>query len=125
MPICQVHNTEMQLRKGQYGDFWSCGQKLQDGSWCKYKPPKPQTNDQKWDDTLDRAGAMMDNNKKDTLITRLAIAKSIIERGDKWGMETIKESEAVFSWVTGRNQCLLKAFTEPKTDQVPVDQIPF
>jgi hypothetical protein len=31
----------MQKRQGKSGGyFWSCNQKLEDGSWCPYKPPK-------------------------------------------------------------------------------------
>jgi hypothetical protein len=36
-PVCPVHQTPMVLRHGRNGDFWSCNQKLADGSWCKEK----------------------------------------------------------------------------------------
>lgn len=39
-PKCGVHGTPMSLRQGQYGNFWSCGTKNADGTWCKYKPAK-------------------------------------------------------------------------------------
>ncbi|MCC6192280.1 MAG: hypothetical protein IT318_24880 [Anaerolineales bacterium] len=39
-PMCAIHKTPMKKRKGQNGSFWSCPQKLDDGSWCPYKPPK-------------------------------------------------------------------------------------
>ncbi len=34
-PKCPVHLTGMKKRKGQYGEFWSCGVKLPSGIWCK------------------------------------------------------------------------------------------
>ena len=34
-PKCPVHRTAMKKRKGQYGEFWSCGMKLQNGAWCR------------------------------------------------------------------------------------------
>ena len=40
--ICDVHKTNMHLRQGQYGDFWSCPQKDQYGNWCRWKPPRVQ-----------------------------------------------------------------------------------
>lgn len=39
-PICGIHNKPMtkRNRKDGSGTFWSCGEKLQDGTWCPYKP---------------------------------------------------------------------------------------
>lgn len=34
-PKCSIHKTPMKKRNGQYGEFWSCGTKQADGSWCK------------------------------------------------------------------------------------------
>jgi hypothetical protein len=39
-PICAIHNVAMIRMHGQKGEFWSCHEKLEDGSWCPYKPPK-------------------------------------------------------------------------------------
>ncbi len=39
-PICAIHKLPMALMSGREGQFWSCHEKLQDGSWCPYKPPK-------------------------------------------------------------------------------------
>ena len=43
-PICQIHNIPMTWKTGvskttgkPYA-FWSCSGKMQDGSWCSYKP---------------------------------------------------------------------------------------
>lgn len=38
VPQCAIHHTPMQKRQGRNGSFWSCPQKLEDGSWCPYKP---------------------------------------------------------------------------------------
>ena len=38
-PICEIHNTPMVSRKGQYGMFWACPVKT-NGEWCKFKPKK-------------------------------------------------------------------------------------
>lgn len=34
-PICTVHDTNLKLRHGQYGDFYSCGVKDAQGNYCK------------------------------------------------------------------------------------------
>jgi hypothetical protein len=40
-PVCAIHKTPLQKvnRKNGSGSFWSCHTKLDDGSWCPYKPP--------------------------------------------------------------------------------------
>ena len=40
IPNCAYHNKPMTIKTGQFGSFWSCGEKLADGTWCKYKPNK-------------------------------------------------------------------------------------
>ena len=40
-PVCAIHHQSMVSVNGKKGQFWSCHQKLEDGSWCPYKPPKP------------------------------------------------------------------------------------
>jgi len=37
-PTCAIHKTPMEKRQGKNGSFWSCPKKLDDGSWCPYKP---------------------------------------------------------------------------------------
>jgi hypothetical protein len=37
---CKDHQVPMVWRKGKFGSFWSCPQKNEDGSYCKYRPPK-------------------------------------------------------------------------------------
>ena len=39
-PTCAIHGKPMVSVQGQKGQFWSCHEKLEDGSWCPYKPPK-------------------------------------------------------------------------------------
>jgi hypothetical protein len=39
-PLCGVHNLPMVGMTGKRGFFWSCHQRLPDGSWCGYKPPQ-------------------------------------------------------------------------------------
>ncbi len=41
-PICAIHNKPMSKvpRKDGTGSFYSCHEKLQDGSYCPYKPGK-------------------------------------------------------------------------------------
>src|SRR6476660_3618727 len=33
-PTCAIHQLPMTQMHGRKGAFWSCHQKLQDGSWC-------------------------------------------------------------------------------------------
>jgi hypothetical protein len=35
---CGVHGSPMAWQKGRAGYFWSCHEKLPDGSWCSYRP---------------------------------------------------------------------------------------
>ncbi len=39
-PTCAIHDRPMVSVSGKKGLFWSCHQKLSDGTWCPYKPPK-------------------------------------------------------------------------------------
>lgn len=39
-PICGIHHKPMSLVKGPRGPFYSCHEKLEDGSFCPYKPAK-------------------------------------------------------------------------------------
>ncbi len=45
VPRCPVHNQLLKKRNGQFGSFWSCGTRLDDGTWCSYKPPKEKLAD--------------------------------------------------------------------------------
>jgi hypothetical protein len=37
-PICGVHQLPMKLMQGKRGAFYSCHEKMPDGSWCNYRP---------------------------------------------------------------------------------------
>jgi hypothetical protein len=37
-PICAIHNLPMVKVQGKRGEFWSCHEKMADGSWCSYRP---------------------------------------------------------------------------------------
>jgi hypothetical protein len=38
-PICGIHHTPMTLvMKSKNGPFWSCHKRLDNGSWCSYRP---------------------------------------------------------------------------------------
>jgi hypothetical protein len=37
-PICGNHHISMKLIHGKIGDFYSCHEKMDDGSWCDYRP---------------------------------------------------------------------------------------
>jgi hypothetical protein len=39
-PLCGVHRVPMVGMTGKNGFFWSCHQRMADGSWCGYKPAK-------------------------------------------------------------------------------------
>jgi hypothetical protein len=39
-PICAIHKLPMVRVNGRRGEFWSCHEKLDDGSYCPYRPPK-------------------------------------------------------------------------------------
>ncbi len=38
VPSCAVHKTPMVRVDGKFGAFWSCRQRNDDGSFCKYRP---------------------------------------------------------------------------------------
>lgn len=40
IPVCAFHKKPMTKVIGQYGEFWTCRNKMDDGTWCPYKPPK-------------------------------------------------------------------------------------
>jgi hypothetical protein len=38
VPECAIHHVPMVLVEGKRGPFWSCHERNEDGSWCKYRP---------------------------------------------------------------------------------------
>lgn len=140
----------MKSRKGQYGDFWSCGQKNADGSWCKYKPPKPQNTDQKFGNEMAHVASKMDDGKKDDTINRLAVIKSLIEGGWKPGIEFARAFVWCLALAKDENpivkgmkvqqpvaqppvapepvpvaQAIIASENLPEEEEIPLDQIPF
>lgn len=129
--VCGVHQTEMKWKEGgisktsgkPYKGFWSCSTKDASGNWCKFKPDAPTTPGARFENDLNRSSAQMDNQKKDSTISRLAIAKEFIGRGDKWCLETVKEAESWLAWCEGRKPHVPVPTNE--VDMVPVDEIPY
>jgi hypothetical protein len=37
-PICGVHQVPMKLMHGKRGAFYSCHERMPDGSWCNFRP---------------------------------------------------------------------------------------
>ena len=37
-PICGTHHVPMTLMHGKRGEFYSCHERMPDGSWCTYRP---------------------------------------------------------------------------------------
>jgi hypothetical protein len=111
-----------------YKGFWTCGKKNPDGTWCDYKPAKPATNTAKFNEGMAADDSMNAQSKKDALITRTALAKSFIEAGRKYDVETIKEYHRWLALVEGRAVSI-----EPKApgqigigeEEIDVQSIPF
>ena len=38
---CAVHQVPMARMQGKHGEFWSCHQRMADGSFCSYRPDLP------------------------------------------------------------------------------------
>lgn len=39
-PVCAIHGKPMTRRSKDARTWWSCAEKLPDGQWCPYRPPK-------------------------------------------------------------------------------------
>jgi hypothetical protein len=39
-PLCAIHKVPMARKTKDGRSWWSCSHKLDDGSWCPYRPPK-------------------------------------------------------------------------------------
>lgn len=116
--MCGVHGTPMRYREGgiskkigkPYNGFWSCGQKDDFGGYCDYKPEKApegrQGAAQRFNEGMAANHSVSQQSSKDAakdqLITRTAIAKSLIEAGNKYGLDTVKEFNRWVALVEGR-----------------------
>lgn len=132
-PICQVHQVEMKWKPPgtsktgkPYQGFWSCGQKNPDGSWCNYKPPQAPEGRQgasvAFQQGLEASGQQIAAQSKDVTITRLAICKSLVERGEKWSPAAKAEAEAWLAWVENKQPNPVKA---PEIEEIKLSDIPF
>lgn len=120
--------------KNKTFQFWSCprNEKDQYGNWIKCRVDVKENADSNFDKSLSSAASHNDQSAKDDLITRTAIAKSLIERGDKWSMDTAKEAEAWVAWCKGKNT-LTAALNAPQaavqpqvtSDEVSLEDLPF
>ncbi len=137
--ICAIHSTELVMKPAgvskktgkSYQAFLACNQKNADGSYCSYKPPRATGTAQAFEQDLDKSSAQMDLNKRDNTISKLAIAKEFISRGDKWSLETQKEMEHFLDWAEGKKPKLGSSAyppTVPKENpdnEIRVEDIPF
>ena len=92
----------MSIREGKFGQFWSCGEKLADGTYCKYKPNKeeyPIGNEGKFIAELDN-----DTNDK------------------KWDKINSEKNENI-SWMNAKNNACLLIANHPEFDKVPSDKL--
>lgn len=137
-PICGNHHEEMTWKTGtskktgkDYA-FWSCGKKMPDGSWCDFKVPfgtPGPSPERKFTQSLDDSVKYEKDQEKDERISRLAIAKSLIEAGREFSRETALEGEKWLRWVKG--EVPHSPVPEPlrtapvASDEVRVEDIPF
>ena len=132
--ICSVHGKiEAKWKEGvgknsgkKYA-FWSCEERMPNGDFCKGKVQVANTPTGKFDQQLDKVASQMDNQKKDEMITRTAIAKSLIEGGWKYNIETVKEATRWVNWVQGKalDIPVVQSDLTLNTDEIPLDSIPF
>ena len=142
-PICGNHNAPMKWKEGvskkngkEYA-FWSCSMKMQDGSYCDYKTPwgtPGPSPDTKFVQSLDDSVKKEEAAAKDDKITRLAIAKSLIEAGKPFSTEVLTEAAKWVAWCEGKMPAAPTAPLEgyayapaqqPAQDEVDVSSIPF
>lgn len=148
-----IWKTVTKKSTGQPTSFWACpiNAKNPDGTWMKcfledvddsihpepahvptpYKEPVA--------NTTQKTGVQSHSEDREENITRIAIAKSLIEAGRKWDMISAKEANGWFDWCMGRGMGVnlgsgvLAPPTKPagmseyKDDggEISVDDIPF
>ena len=104
--ICGIHQCEMKWKTGVSSKtgknyaFWSCAQKMPDGSWCTFKAPKPQGSVSQFSDQLNQSSSQTDQRKREDEITKTALAKSFIEAGRTF-KETKMEASFWYWWIKG------------------------
>lgn len=108
--ICSTHGKieavwkEGISKAGKEYKFWSCPtrEKNPDGTWVRCQVQVANTPTGKFEAELDKAGSQMDQSKKDKTITRIAIAKSMIESGKEYSLETIQACDRWVNWCEGK-----------------------
>lgn len=129
MEKCPIHNVEFKWRppgtskSGKpYQGFWSCPMRNDDGSFCSQKPPQAPEGRQgasvAFQQGLEASGQQIAAQSKDATITRLAICKSLVERGEKWSPAAKAEAEAWLAWVNNKQPARID------TDEIRVEDIP-
>ena len=125
-PLCPLHKLEAvwktgtSKKTGKDYAFWSCPIKKEQngGEYCSNKFDAPKTNTAKFEQSLDAADSMNAQSKKDALITRTALAKSLIEAGKKYDVDTVKEFHRWLALVEGR----AVKVESPKPEQVGIGE---
>ena len=102
IPQCQYHLKNMSIREGKFGQFWSCGEKLADGTYCKYKPNKDEY-------PIGEEGKFTSNLDIDL-------------KDQKWDKINADKNENI-SWMNAKNGAVMlianhPAFKEAKSDQL-------
>jgi hypothetical protein len=128
-PICGNHHEPMSWKEGgvskagkPYQGFWSCKVKNPDGSFCKFKPAQGAAGTKTEDRIIAETIAKGESKEKDMLITRTAIAKSLIERGEKFSLELAREANQWIDFCLGKS---VGNLVTSKVDETPIDEIPF
>lgn len=121
--LCPIHNQPWKTVPGgiskktgkPYNAFQACPQ-----MGCTEKPPKDNTPMGQFERSLDNAASNIDVRKKDDTISRLAICKEFIARGDHYTFETVREMEKFLAWAQGRS---VKIEPEPAPVGYPEDEV--
>ena len=134
---CTVHGTEFKVVPAgvskvsgkPYQSFMACSER-----GCREKPPRAETPVAKFEQSLDMSAGVTAAANKDRLITKTAVVKSLIERGDKYSLEVLQEAEAWVRWIEGKTMPVVPKDTTwnaiPKAvnsngDEISLDSIPF
>lgn len=119
--VCEIHNVAMNWRppgvskktNRPYQGFWACPEKTHDGNFCNWRPAKPTTPAGQFNNDLNRSAAQNDNQTREAIITRTAIAKSMIERGTTLTsanmLQVLKEAETWVAYCNGKGNDMLQS----------------
>src|SRR5512135_3698766 len=85
---------------------WFCPLKKNDPNQCKpeFESKRDKaTPTQKFNAELGAAVQAQRQDNKDALITRTAVVKSLIERGDHFNVASVKEAQQWVNWIEGKS----------------------